>query len=493
VSSHLPPDAAERDEATDGQLAVAFVAVDPAAYSALYSRFARPIYDFVRRTVRDQAAAEDLTQNVFLQAYERRSSLRDPAAVRSWMFRIAHNASLNHLTRSHVAEELDEGTASPSTELGPEDVVQQRQSVELVWDAAASLEPGQYALIDLTVRKGLSTAEVAEVLDVEPAQASLAVFRAREALGNAVRFLLVARSRRHCDRLAELVPEGVRQLTPAQRATVDRHLRRCQTCRGTAMVLTSPEQLLAATPLLALPPALRAAPHLSPTSADSVLHGGHGARLAHGVTKAMVIGATAVGIAGLAGIYLFTHHPGTAAPAATATIVTTYQPWVLNQQSGEAAPRQGLQVTTAAGTCDGGTSADPGRASAFRCLAGNLLRDACFDPAPLELPGPAVLCSSDPTADRVELLSLTDALPTGGRNVEDPRAQPWFLLLADGRRCARLSGGTDIAVLRYQCTDGTFVTEPDRSHQPWTVHDGRFDNSQPVVSPRRIAITQAYR
>jgi RNA polymerase sigma factor (sigma-70 family) len=493
VNGDPPTDLGELEDATDGELAVVFAAGDQAAYAALYERFARPIYDFVRRTVRDHAAAEDLTQNVFLQAYERRGSLRDPDAVRAWLFRIAHNAAINHLTRSHVSEELDEAAASPTTELGPEDVVQQRETVELVWDAAASLEPRQYAVLDLTVRKGLTTAEVAEVLDVDAAQASLVVFRAREALGNAVRFLLVARSRRHCNRLAELVPEGVRQLSPAERATVDRHMRRCEACRGMALVLTSTEQLLAATPLLSLPPALRAAPHLVPTSAGSSLPLGHAAPVAHRLARALAVGASAVVVVGIAGPYLFTHLPGTATPADVATIVTTYQPWALNAQSGEAAPRPGLHVTAATGTCEGGTPADPGRASAFRCLQGNQLRDACFDPSPLALPGPAVLCSGDPTTSRVTMVSLTSPLPDDRRNPEDAHAEPWFLVLRDGKHCARLSGGTDIAVLRYQCAEGTFVAKLDRSRQPWTVHEGHFDNSTPLISRKAIAISRAYR
>jgi len=218
------------DPPSDGELASAFAAGDAAAFSTLYERYVPRIYDFLRRTVRDQAAAEDLTQSTFLQAYERRATLQDPAAVRAWLFRIAHNAAINHVTRSRIVDELDEVNAPASTTPGPEEVAVQRESADLVWDAAASLEPRQYAVLDLTVRNGLTSAEIAEVLGVDAAQASTAVFRAREALGNAVRFLLVARRRRHCDRLAELVPEGVRQLTAAQRASVDRHLRRCPTC-----------------------------------------------------------------------------------------------------------------------------------------------------------------------------------------------------------------------------------------------------------------------
>ncbi|MDP9239844.1 MAG: sigma-70 family RNA polymerase sigma factor, partial [Actinomycetota bacterium] len=306
----------------DGALAAAFVAGDAAAFSALYERYVSRIYDFVRRTVRDQAAAEDLTQATFVQAYERRASLRDPAAVRAWLYRIAHNAAINHVTRSRMADELDELSAPPSTKPGPEEVAVQRESADLVWDAAASLEPRQYAVLDLTVRKGLTNAEVAEVLGVDAAQASVAVFRAREALGNAVRFLLVARRRRHCDRLADLVPEGVRQLTAAQRASVDRHLRRCPTCQRMAMALTAPDQLFAALPLLAVPAALRHAPQIVPTAVATGLPpaGGPrpGAHLARNLVAGTAIGAV-IAAAIVAGVVV-TRNPPTRTPPTRAAV-----------------------------------------------------------------------------------------------------------------------------------------------------------------------------
>ncbi len=182
-------------------------------------------------------------------------------------------------------------------------------------------------------------------------------------------------------------------------------------------------------------------------------------------------------------------------PPAAATLVQVYEPWVLNEASGEAAPRPGLVVTAGFGTCDGGTLADPGRAEAYRCVTDDhALLDACFVPTPpLNLPSLAVLCSSDPTSNQVELLSLNQPLPPNG-NSEDANADPWFVVLADGLKCGRAGSGTDTAVLSYFCTDGkTMVTAPDRSTPTWTVQEGTFDNGTPVLSPVHIVVEQAYR
>src|SRR5207302_1721864 len=131
-----------------------------------------------------------------------------------------------------------------------------REAAELVWAAAASLEPRQYAVLDLSVRRGLTTREVADVLGVPVGHAAVLVNRARESLGNAVRYLLVARRREHCERLAALVPAGMRVLTPEERRTVDHHMRTCDDCQDLGRRLTSAAELFGALLPLPLPAAL---------------------------------------------------------------------------------------------------------------------------------------------------------------------------------------------------------------------------------------------
>jgi len=155
------------------------------------------------------------------------------------------------VSRTVPTEQLPEDAPLVAAGPGPEQSAERAEAVQLVWDAAASLEPRQFSVLDLALRKGLSSAEIGTVLGLDAAQSSLALHRARESLGHAVRYLVIARRRRHCQRLAELVPAGVRSLSAEQR--VDHHLRRCPTCQRTALVLTAPGELFAAIPLAALP------------------------------------------------------------------------------------------------------------------------------------------------------------------------------------------------------------------------------------------------
>jgi RNA polymerase sigma factor (sigma-70 family) len=228
---------------TDTHLGWALRDGDEAALRTLYDRHLPGLYDFLSRFLRDPSAAEDLAQLTFIRAWEGQETLREPTLVRGWLYTIAHNLASNHVTRSRRTEPIDDQFDLAAPAPGPEDQATAKELAELVWAAAASLEPRQYTVLDLHVRRDLPTGEIAQVLDVPAPHAAVLVNRAKEALGNAVRYLLVAHRRDHCARLAELVPEGLSSLSPEQRGSVDRHMRRCSECQGLARSLTDPAEL----------------------------------------------------------------------------------------------------------------------------------------------------------------------------------------------------------------------------------------------------------
>jgi RNA polymerase sigma-70 factor (ECF subfamily) len=69
---------------------------DACAFETLYNKYKQPVYALCLRSTKHAADAEDLTQEVFLQVYRRISSLRNSAAFKSWLFRVATNIILMH-------------------------------------------------------------------------------------------------------------------------------------------------------------------------------------------------------------------------------------------------------------------------------------------------------------------------------------------------------------------------------------------------------------
>jgi RNA polymerase sigma factor (sigma-70 family) len=264
---------------------------------ALYERHAPEIHDFLVRTVRDHATAEDLTQNTFIRLMERGDGVREVEKVRPWLFTVAHNLAVTHVTRRRPTDPIEAAFDIASGDRGPEDEALGIAAAALVWDAAASLEPRQYAVLDLSVRRGFTAGEIAEVLEITPAHAAVVVHRAREALAQAIRLLVVVRQRRHCARLAELVPAGIDILTPDLRASVDRHMRRCDACKEVGARLTEPDELLALLPLLPLPLALHAPPLLVPHAAP--VHAGPATQAAKTMGQTLMQPAALAAIAAL--------------------------------------------------------------------------------------------------------------------------------------------------------------------------------------------------
>ena len=179
---------------------------------------------------------------------------------------------------------------------------------------------------------------------------------------------------------------------------------------------------------------------------------------------------------------------------ASGTELKTFEPWVPVGQVGGFAPASGLVVTHGGtATCDSGSNDDPGRLAAVRCfLSGNVVTPCFVYTRGGDLANP-LLCSNDPTSNRAtEVKPTGEGVPVALLNHDDPSQLPWFLVLADGRRCSLQGYGTNTNVLSYDCGDGVETTAPDRSKPTWTVREGT-NQANPALSQAPIAVVTAYR
>jgi RNA polymerase sigma-70 factor (ECF subfamily) len=71
-------------------------AVDRQAFTQLYRYYLPRIYGYVLSRVEDQAAAEDISGQVFLTILQKLPKLRDPQRFNAWIFRIARNKCMDH-------------------------------------------------------------------------------------------------------------------------------------------------------------------------------------------------------------------------------------------------------------------------------------------------------------------------------------------------------------------------------------------------------------
>ena len=167
---------------------------DRAAFAELVDKYKQPVINFVYRSLRDEAEAEDLAQNVFLQVYKSRSRYKQTAKFSTWLFTIARNLCLNELRRRsrHPAESLDESHAEnedqPARQF--EDKSQMAASEEAlhgelgqkIEEALAELPENQRSAILLCRQDDLSYEEIARVLRCSLSATKSLIHRGREAL-----------------------------------------------------------------------------------------------------------------------------------------------------------------------------------------------------------------------------------------------------------------------------------------------------------------------
>ena len=139
-------------------------AVEITDFDALVEAHRPGVFRFLLASLRDRAAAEDLTQECFLRAYRARASFRGDAGVRTWLMQIAVN-----LMRSHVAsarfkfwrrkEQVDFEMADG--ERSPEEAATVRQRVAAIWSAAQGLPQQQKTVFLLRFVEEMEILEIA--------------------------------------------------------------------------------------------------------------------------------------------------------------------------------------------------------------------------------------------------------------------------------------------------------------------------------------------
>jgi RNA polymerase sigma factor (sigma-70 family) len=244
-------------EAADKELIERAEQGDRDAFAALYERHFQGLYDFALRIVRDADLAADVVQSTFVKAWDAARKQKGVENVKAWLYTITHNLAIDELRlRKRLAEPSSDGAdesgypfalADPSKFSDPEAVVQDRELVELVWEAAAGLNPQEYALLDLHLRRGLDADELSRHLSLAKSAVYTRLSRLRDSLEEAVTStLMMRRGRRDCIDLDWLLEElRATEITQPVRRAIKQHLEDCERCQESKRRLVSPAAIFA--------------------------------------------------------------------------------------------------------------------------------------------------------------------------------------------------------------------------------------------------------
>jgi RNA polymerase sigma-70 factor (ECF subfamily) len=165
------------------------------AFDEIVQQHKNRIYHYVCRMTHDSPEAEDLTQEVFIKAYQSLSTFRQEAAVDTWLYRIATNLVIDRFRRrkrgplawlpwSGEDEEGDPLAEVPATDRSsnPAAVAELTELQARVHQAIATLPPKLRSAVVLHDMEGLSYEEVAAVVGCPVGTVKSRLFNGRNLL-----------------------------------------------------------------------------------------------------------------------------------------------------------------------------------------------------------------------------------------------------------------------------------------------------------------------
>ena len=154
---------------------------DAAAFRALFDRHAPSVRRFLRDLSRDEAYADEATQETFVRAHARLGTLRAGDRLRPWLLGIGRRIFFEELRRRRRPASV-ELAGEPEPVPSPESALIGAEASRLFRSALSRLAPDRRAVLLLQLDHGLSYDEIAAVMALSPARVRNELHRGREEL-----------------------------------------------------------------------------------------------------------------------------------------------------------------------------------------------------------------------------------------------------------------------------------------------------------------------
>jgi RNA polymerase sigma-70 factor (ECF subfamily) len=173
---------------SDADLITSAIAGRDGGFEELVRRYQRPIISYVYRMLNDYDSSLDVTQEVFIKVYNSLDRYSCDYKFSTWLYRIAHNAAIDHLRRNSVnpqSLETESGDGAYQLQIESPDPTPEQQRERSEWrseiETVVKLLPPAYRdLILLRHSRDLSYEEIAEVTALPLGTVKNRLFRARE-------------------------------------------------------------------------------------------------------------------------------------------------------------------------------------------------------------------------------------------------------------------------------------------------------------------------
>src|SRR5829696_1656796 len=274
-------------DAADDRLVRRAATGDERAFAAIFRRHHQALYRFCLAIVGDAQDAQDALQNTMVKVLRALPGEERRIELKPWLYRIAHNESVELLRRRRETPELD--AELPSPEPGTMERAETRERLRLLLDDLDELPERQRETLVMRELAGLAFAEIGAAIGASDAVARQAVYEARRSLRQ-----MDEGRKMSCDAVARALSDGDGRV--ARGRELRAHLRACPDCRRFREEIQERRQDFAA---IAPLPAIAAAGILQGLLGGAGGSGGPGVAAALGGsagTSAMLKGAATVAV-----------------------------------------------------------------------------------------------------------------------------------------------------------------------------------------------------
>jgi RNA polymerase sigma-70 factor (family 1) len=161
------------------------------AFRSLIEKYKKLVYNTAFRLVRNQADAEDIFQDVFLEVYKSCQYVKNENDLTMWLYKIAYNKSISFLRKKNPAKAEDQpenGSASETLQKiyidhnTPANRLEQKEAVKNLYIFIDQLPDNQKKVLLMHKFEGYSQKEICEQLDLSPTSVESLIYRAKKNL-----------------------------------------------------------------------------------------------------------------------------------------------------------------------------------------------------------------------------------------------------------------------------------------------------------------------
>lgn len=155
--------------------------MDDYSLDDIMKQYGRDVWNYAYVITKNPTMAEDITQDVFLQAYRNIRTFRGEATLKTWLLRITHNISFNYHNTAFFRKVSLIGLIFPTQQASrsTEEIILEREFSNDVWQAVLKLPTKFREVLVLEAKYELTLTEIANLLNITNGAVRSRLSRAR--------------------------------------------------------------------------------------------------------------------------------------------------------------------------------------------------------------------------------------------------------------------------------------------------------------------------